>query len=92
GTAQSPIYDATIFACIAPASAGTFAVPTSVLQQLPAVSSDPTTGSFGQLSVLSSPDTSKGQGVFSVPLTAGGTTDQAFFTYSVGSFKTTGWR
>ena len=91
GTPQNPIYDAAIFDCIAQASAGTFTVPSSVLQQLPAVGSDMTTGSFGSLSVLAIPDVTKGQGVFSAPLTAGGTIDHGFFSYSVGATKTTGW-
>jgi hypothetical protein len=91
GTAQNPIYSATIFDCVAQASAGTFTVPTSVLQQLPVVSSDVTSGSFGNLGVLAIPDPSKGQGTFTAPLTAGGSIDQGFFSYSVGTLKTVGW-
>jgi len=91
GTQQNPIYEATLFSCTAPASAGSFTVPASVLQQLPAVSSDPTGGSLGNLTVFAIPDAARNQGVFSAPLTAGGTTDQAFFSYSVGSMKLTGW-
>ncbi len=91
GTQQNPIYNATLFSCVAQASAGSFTVPASVLQQLPAVSSDITSGSFGDLSVFAIPDVSKGQGVFSAPLTAGGTTDQAFLSYSIGAMKMTGW-
>jgi uncharacterized protein (TIGR03437 family) len=87
GTQQNPIYEATLFSCVAQASAGSFTVPSSVLQQLPVVSSDMTSGSFGDLSVLAIPDVSKGQGVFS----AGGTIDQGFFSYAVGAMKMTGW-
>jgi hypothetical protein len=87
GTQQNPIYEATLFSCVAQASAGSFTVPSSVLQQLPVVSNDMTTGSFGNLSVLAIPDVSKGQGVFS----AGGTIDQGFFSYAVGAMKMTGW-
>ncbi|MEK7405972.1 MAG: hypothetical protein AAB225_12760 [Acidobacteriota bacterium] len=90
-TQQNPIYSATVFDCVAQASAGSFTVPSSVLQQLPAVPNDPTGGSFGSLSVFATPDITKGQGVFSAPLTAGGTTDQASLSYSIGSTKTTGW-
>lgn len=91
GDPNNPIYDAAIFYCTAQASAGSFTVPSSVLQQMPVVSSDVSTGTFGTLSVLAIPDASKGQGVFSAPLTAGGTTDQAFFTYTVGSTKLIGY-
>jgi len=92
GTQQNPVYNATLFSCVAQASAGSFTVPPSVLQQLPAVSSDLTGGSFGSLSVFAIPDVGKGQGVFLAPLTAGGTTDQAFLSYSIGAMKMTGWR
>ncbi|MBM3746898.1 MAG: hypothetical protein FJW34_13995 [Acidobacteria bacterium] len=91
GTMQNPVYSATIFECTAQASAGSFTVPSSVLQQLPVVSSDMTSGSFGMMAVLAMPDATKNQGVFSAPLTAGGTADQAFFSYSVGAIKLTGW-
>ena len=79
----------TVFICIAQASAGSFTVPVSVLQQMPVISNDGT--SSGTLGVMATPDTSKGQGFFSAPLTGGGTTDQAFFTYTVGTTKGTGW-
>jgi len=36
-------------------------------------------------------DTGKGQGLFSAPLKAGGTTDQTFLTYSIGTTKMTGF-
>ncbi|MBI4877206.1 MAG: hypothetical protein HY822_21440 [Acidobacteria bacterium] len=91
GTQQNPIYDAAVFSCISPASAGSFTVPASVLQQLPAVSGDMTGGALGILSVSAVPDATKGQGVFSAPLTAGGTIEQGFFSYTVGSTKMTGW-
>jgi uncharacterized protein (TIGR03437 family) len=91
GTQQNPIYSATLFSCVAQASAGSFTVPASVLQQLPAVYNDLPSGSFGNLSVLAIPDVTKGQGAFSAPLTAGGTIDLGFLSYSVGAMKTTGW-
>jgi hypothetical protein len=91
GTQQSPIYSATFFDCVAQASAGSFTVPSSVLQQLPAVSNNLEQLFLGTLWVSAIPDVSKGQGVFSAPLTAGGTTDQAFFSYSIGAMKNTGW-
>jgi hypothetical protein len=90
GTIESPVYNASLFSCIAPATAGTFTVPVSVLSQLFSVSNDPTSGSFGSLSVFDviGPD----QGKFTAPLTAGGSVDQAFFGFSVGGTKTTGWQ
>jgi hypothetical protein len=91
GTDENPIIDATIFTCAAAASAGNFSIPSSVLQQVPQVSADPTSGAIGNLSVLAAPDPSKGQGVFSAPLTAGGNIDFGFFNYSVGSSKTVGY-
>lgn len=92
GTTDNPIYDATIFSCIAQASAGNFSVPSSVLTQLPAVSSDITSGSMGFLSVLAVPDASKGQGVFTAPLTAGGSIDQGYMSYAIGTLKMVSWQ
>jgi hypothetical protein len=91
GTSASPIYSATIFNCIAPASSNNFTVPSNVLEQLPAVSGDATSNSFGTLSVLAIPDASKGQGTFSAPLTSGSNIDQGIFSYGVGSLKSTGY-
>jgi hypothetical protein len=94
GGTTEPIYDATIFGCTAPASASTFTVPASVLQQLPRVTMSATgdvTGA-GFLMVYAIPDPSKGQGTFSAPLKSGSNIDQGFFTYSIGSMKLTGWQ
>lgn len=89
-TTQNTIYNASLFTCIAPAAAGTFTVPVSVLSQLDAVSNDLTTGSFGSLSVFATIDPT--QGSFTAPLTAGGNIDQGFFGYSIGGSKTTGYQ
>lgn len=91
GTQTSPIFDVAGFTCIAQASAGNFSVPSSVLQQLPQVSGDVNSGAIGSISVLAIPDASKGQGVFSAPLAAGGNVDFAYFSYAVGSSKTVGF-
>ena len=91
GTQTNPIYDVAGFTCIAQASAGNFSVPSAVLQQLPQVSGDVTSGAIVNISVLAIPDASKGQGVFSAPLTAGGNVDFAYFSYAVGSSKTVGF-
>jgi uncharacterized protein (TIGR03437 family) len=91
GTQTNPIYDVAGFVCIAQASAGNFSVPSRVLQQLPQVSGDVTAGAIGNLSVLAIPDASRGQGVFTAPLTAGGNVDFAYASYAVGSSKTVGF-
>jgi uncharacterized protein (TIGR03437 family) len=91
GTQTNPIYDVAGFTCIAQASAGNFSVPSGVLQQLPQVSGDITTGAIGNLSVLAIPDASRGQGVFSAPLTAGGNVDFAYASYAVGTSKMVGF-
>jgi hypothetical protein len=91
GTLTDPIYDVAAFTCSAPASAGSFTIPSSVLQQLPQVSGDLTTGAIGNLSVFAIPDPSKGQGVFTAPLVGGGNIDFGFFSYAVGSAKTVGF-
>ncbi|MBZ5594776.1 MAG: hypothetical protein LAP39_21230 [Acidobacteriia bacterium] len=89
GTQQNPIYNASLFTCIAQATAGTFTVPVSVLSHLFQVSNDSSSGSYGSLSVFGVIDPTQGQ--FTAPLTAGGSIDRGFFAYSVGATKTTGW-
>lgn len=88
-TTQNTIYNASLFTCIAQATAGTFTVPVSVLSQLDAVSGDLTTGSYGSLSVFAT--ISPTQGSFTAPLKAGGNIDQGFFGYTIGGSKTTGY-
>jgi hypothetical protein len=90
GSTENPIIDAGVFACTAPASAGNFSVPSSVLQQLPAIAATSETG-IGMLLVNAIPDPSKNQGVFTAPLTAGGSIDWGFISYSIGAAKSTGW-
>ena len=89
-TTQNTIYNASLFTCIAQATAGTFTVPVSVLSQLDAVSGDLTTGSYGSLSVFAT--ISPTQGSFTAPLKAGGNIDQGVFGYSIGGTKTTGYQ
>ncbi|MCC6861453.1 MAG: hypothetical protein IT158_22990 [Bryobacterales bacterium] len=86
GTQEDPVGDATVFNCVAQASAGTFTVPTSVLQQLPAVAAG-AQDAVGYLQVLAIPDMTKGQGRFD----ASGL-DRGFISYAVGSSKTTAWQ
>jgi uncharacterized protein (TIGR03437 family) len=90
GTDQNPIYDVAVFACLAPASAGQYTVPTSVLQQLPAAAFDLTGGGLGMLIVMAQPDANAGK--FDAQLTAGGAVDGARFTYEIGSAKTISYR
>jgi hypothetical protein len=85
GTAQNPIYDVAMFACLAPAAAGQYTVATSVLQQLPAAAFDMTGTGIGMLIVMAQPDANAGK--FDAQLTAGGSVDGARFTYGIGSAK-----
>ncbi|MGD0773026.1 MAG: hypothetical protein ABSC05_09420 [Candidatus Solibacter sp.] len=90
-TSLNSTYSAFGFNCTAPASAGSFTVPSNILQQLPAVSGDATTSSFGLLSLFAVPDRSTGQGTFTAPLTAGGTIDLGVLGYEVVFNKVTGF-
>ena len=91
GSQTNPIFDAAGFTCIAQASAGSLTVPSSVLQQLPVASGDPTSGGLGFLGVMAVADPSRNQGVFTAPLTAGGNVDFSFFSYASGTSKTVGY-
>ena len=84
-------YDVAGFICTAPASAGTLSVPSSAMQRVPPVSVDVTLGAIGALTILAVPDPTRGQGVFTAPLTAGGNVDFSFFTYAVGTLKLVGY-
>ncbi len=66
------------FYCNAPASAGQFLVPSSVLSQLPPATVDASAGevAFGTLGISSG-----GSAAFSAPLVAGGTVDAGFLSY-----------
>jgi len=84
----NPTVDAAGFVCISRASANTFTVPASVLQQLPAATmnfSDPNALGVGMLSVFAVSDGT--QGTFSAPVVGGGTLDYGIFTYAVGNSK-----
>ncbi len=86
GTQTNPIFDVAGFTCIANASAGSFSVPSAVLSQLPASSGDLLSGALGTLTVQSA-GPSDGSGLFSAPLTAGGSTDYGSFVFSIGFTK-----
>ena len=81
-------YNASVFVCNAPATAGTFTVPVNVLGTLSQVSGDLSSGSFGSLSVSAGVQPAQ----FTAPLTAGGKIDQGYFTCSSGATKSTGWQ
>jgi hypothetical protein len=68
-------------------------VPVSVLQQMPLITNQGADGdgTVGTLAVVATTDPAKGQGAFSAPVKAGGTTDQAFWTYSIGTTKMTAY-
>jgi hypothetical protein len=89
GTEADPVYRATGFVCQAPAAALTFTVPSSILQQLPAVSSnsDSDIVSFGTLTVLATSSST-----FSAPLVVGGNIDQGFFVATSGSYRSVNWQ
>jgi uncharacterized protein (TIGR03437 family) len=92
-TASTTSASGALFICTAQASAGVFTVPASVLQQLPVITNQGADGdgTVGTLAVMAITDIGKGQGLFAAPLKAGGTTDQTFVTYSIGTTKMTGF-
>ncbi len=77
GTGTSAVTDATEFICTTTAGAGSFTVPASILNQLPAVSSSATTSGTGAsfLEVISTANPSS----FNAPLKAGGNIDAGYF-------------
>jgi hypothetical protein len=92
GTQTAPIYTAGLFSCVAPASAGTFSVPSNILQQIPPAANSAEQGSIGTLTVAAVPDASRGQGQFTAPLVGGGSLDQGFFAYTIGALRTVAWQ
>ena len=92
-TASTSAATGAVFTCTAQASAGAFTVPVSVLQQMPVITNQGANGdgTIGTLAVMATTDSAKGQGSFSAPLKSGGTTDQTFLTYSIGTTKMTGF-
>ncbi|HBY59141.1 MAG TPA: hypothetical protein DEH78_04930 [Solibacterales bacterium] len=91
GTTDNPIYSAAIFSCVTRASRGSFAVPVSILQQLPANTGSIIDGSgIGFLNVFSS--TVETNGRFTAPLTAGGNIDFGLFNATIGFFNSVTWQ
>lgn len=89
GTPQNGTYNTGTFICTTTADKQTFTVSSTILQQLPATPSGGAAGSnVGTLSVFSTSVPTQGNGLFSAPLTAGGTTDYALFTAGIGTSTT----
>jgi uncharacterized protein (TIGR03437 family) len=91
GTSSSPVYDAGVFICTATASQGRVVVPAFVLSQLPIT---PPGGlvagtGIGAITVLSTSTPSQSSGIFTAPLTAGGTVDTGLFLAAVGYLTNT---
>jgi uncharacterized protein (TIGR03437 family) len=81
GSGTSAVTDSWSFVCFATAGAGSFTVPSSVLQQLPPSTSSSTGPGRGFVQVASSVTPVS----FTAPLTAGGNIDAGFFFAYLGS-------
>lgn len=89
GTAQNGTYNSATFTCTTTGDKHTFTVPTAILQQLPATPSGAASGSaVGSLAVLTTSTPSSGNGLFTAPLKAGGSTDYGLFTAGIGTLAT----
>jgi uncharacterized protein (TIGR03437 family) len=89
GTPANGTYNSGTFICTTTGDKQSFTVPTAILQQLPATPAGGAAGSsIATLSVFSTGAPTNGNGLFSAPLTAGGSTDLALFTAGVGNSAT----
>jgi uncharacterized protein (TIGR03437 family) len=82
------------FGCITTAGPGTFTVPASILNQLPAVTTAAIAAGTGTgfLGVFSSPSPTSGSSLFSAPLTAGGSISNATFLALLGVENTASYQ
>jgi uncharacterized protein (TIGR03437 family) len=78
------VSDTTSFVCTTTAGQRTFTVPASILNQLPAVSAS-SSSSSGSLGVYSFVAPGGAIGLFTAPLTAGGSIDAGFFLALTGA-------
>jgi len=80
GTGANATVDATEFFCTTTAGAGTFTVPADILNQLPAVTPSALSSgtATGFLEVVSAVNPTNGNGLFTAPLTAGGSANGTF--------------
>ncbi len=89
---NTAVYDSGTFICTTTADKGSFTVPSSILQQLPAT--PPPTGStpngIGTLSVFTSsvPNANAKNGFFTAPLRSGGNIDLGLFLAGLGTTAT----
>jgi hypothetical protein len=84
---SNAVYDFGTFYCTTTADRGSFSVPSSILQQLPPTPANALTAGtgFGLLSVSTATVPTLNNGLFSAPLTAGGSTDYGIFTAGIGT-------
>ncbi|HYW44012.1 MAG TPA: hypothetical protein VE959_14215 [Bryobacteraceae bacterium] len=89
GTGSAATTTGAGFVCETTVGAGTFTVPSSILTQLPAVSAAAVAASTGStvLEVATSTVATAGNGIFSAPLTAGGTINNATFQSLLGALS-----
>jgi uncharacterized protein (TIGR03437 family) len=86
GTGAGATIDSWAFTCTTTAGPGTFTVPASILTQMPAAALNSNGSGGGTLSIVSTPNSAIGNnGLFSAPLTAGGSTDYGLFFALVGT-------
>ncbi len=83
GSGTTAVTNATEFVCFSTAGAGGFTVPSSILTQLPAVSAAAIANFTGTsfLEVTSGVNPTTGNGLFTAPLTAGGTVSASFLGF-----------
>lgn len=84
GTGANLTTDTWSFICFTTAGPGTFTVPASILNQLPAAALSANGSGGGFLFVYSTVNPTSGNGLFSADLTAGGSIDGGFFLPTVG--------
>jgi uncharacterized protein (TIGR03437 family) len=84
GTGLNLTVDSTAFVCTTTAGKRTFTVPASILTQLPATVGNANGTGSGFLAVASTGNPTNGNGLFTAPLTAGGSIDTGVFLGFVG--------
>lgn len=86
GTGNNTTVNATEFACTTTAGVGTFTVPASILSQLPPTTAAAIASGTGSsfLEVATTVNPANGNGIFSAPLTAGGSINNATFLGLLG--------
>jgi hypothetical protein len=85
GSPANGTFNTGTFICATTADKQAFTVPSSVLLQLPAT---PAGAGVGALAVYTTSTPAANNGLFSAPLTGGGTTDFSIFTAGIGNSST----